>query len=335
MAINLYQKWAQCKKDASAIPNGSGSRGLCYSSFSLARFGCIFISVDGAGSESLYIELDDDTADNFERPDIRGMLFSVDKILDLDATKRFLRISLDSQSSLPEAFEAFSVTVARTLATVENSSEAVEVVLEIVEKYLAFFGKGGRRVLSASEEQGLFGELLVLEKALSVFGDKSINAWTGPDKNKHDFIFKNNDSIEVKTSLKQTRISVKISNENQLSFAPGSNLYLKILALEVNPSGQTVVDLINHLLNDCIVSENAKTDFKMKLLEMGIDAELVQARRHYVLVGTHTYHVDDSFPRLTLETVRGVSTRIYNLTYCLDLDGVEEEGGNIYERLGC
>ncbi len=334
MAINLYQKWENCKESAKRHDCAGSSSGIVFSSFASARFGEIYISVNGTGSESLYIELDDETANSFERPNVSGMVFYVDTFPALDHAKKFLKIALDSQSALPEAFEAFSVTLARTVNTVESSLEAVEAALSIVGKYQAFFGKGKKRRLTAPEEQGLFGELLVLEKCLEAYGDRAIKAWTGPDKNKHDFIFDGNDSIEVKTSLKQTRISVKISNENQLSYAPRSTLFLKILVLEPNPSGQTIVNLIQRIAENLIRDESAKNDFRMKLLELGVEPTLLETGHHYVLVGTHTYRVDEAFPKLTIENIRGISNRIYDLSYRIDLDGVEEERGNIYECVG-
>ncbi len=333
MTSNLYKKWEECKEEAKKSSGGPHSQGVCYFPFSRSGFGGVSISVDSTGSESLYIQLDESTANSFERPNVAGLLFSIGLFPELDETNRFLKISLDSHSGLPEAFEAFSVTVARTIATSAEPADAIEDVLSIVGKYSVFFGKGGKCILTRAEEQGLFGELLVLEKVLSTLGDNAIATWTGPDRNKHDFIFDHDDAIEVKTSLRQTRLEVKISNENQLSFAAGSKLFLQLLTLEVNPNGQTLSELIKHINNDCIKTEGARQAFKTKLLEMGVEPKLLSSNRRYVLLETHTFRVNDTFPRLTIENIKGISSRIFNLTYRLDLNGYAEEEADIYECL--
>lgn len=327
----LFNKWEKCRSNLLETQNDD--KAIVYQGFYECKFGQTFLSADKLGHEALYIELSDESAAKFQNPSISGIHFEIVKNEALSTTKPYLAISLEAGQNLIEAFEAFTVTLTQQISLCPDPESALEIIYSVVDDYTSFFGHGGKDELGPKEEQGLFGELLVLRELLEHYGDGGVKTWTGPDKNKHDFIFASNDSIEVKTSTNQTRLDIKISNENQLSFEPGSLLFLKLLVVEKNPSGQTLVDLIYDIENSFLKTSETKKSFERKLLEMKVIPGKIVSRRRYTLVATHLYKVDYNFPRLTQATVHAVSNRIHEVKYRLSLDGMSEFTGDPYECL--
>jgi len=326
----LYERWAMVHEQTSPVDKTSS----VYQGFFDCKFGSTYIGADGVGNESLLVCLTDLAVDAFEKPNVSGMSFEIINDPALSQTDRFLKIGVaPGHNEIKEAFEAFTVTLIGRISLIDDPVCAVQEIYEVCKDYADFFGKGGVTSLSFIEEEGLFGELLVLERCINLFGDRAIDCWMGPDKSRHDFVFHGNDSIEVKTSLKQNRKIVTVSNDMQLTNTGVANLFLLFWILELNPSGKTVADLINNI-NEKLTTSKAKERFDQKLLEMKVVRGKIPTNKRFIQIETHQYLVDNRFPRLTLDDVRAKSNRIYDLKYKVDLDGLDEYGGDVYEHLG-
>lgn len=326
----LYERWKKIHEKL----RENGKSATVYQGFFDCKFGPTYIGTDDVGNESIMIFLDKQAVDMFETPNVSGLFFEIVEEPVLSSTDKFLKIGVaPGHSGINEAFEAFTVTLVGRISLIENTVDAVEEIYDVCKDYADFFGKGCKTSLSFIEEEGLFGELLVLRNCFEKMGDKAIDCWMGPDKSRHDFVFKDNKAIEAKSSLKQNRKIISISNDMQLTNVGSADLFLVFMILELNPSGLTIADLVNGLYEK-LSSQKSKDNFEQKLLEMKVVRGQIVTKRRFVLIETHQYKVSSSFPRLTLDDVHAKSNRIYDLKYKVDLDGLDEYEGDVYEYLG-
>lgn len=326
----LYERWGRIHEKLGE----NGKSAIVYQGFFDCKFGATYIGIDDVGNESIMIFLDKQAVDMFETPNVSGLFFEIVEESVLSFADKFLKIGVaPGHSGINEAFEAFTVTLVGRISLIENTVDAIEEIYDVCKDYADFFGKGCKTSLSFVEEEGLFGELLVLRNCFEKMGDKAIGCWMGPDKSRHDFVFKDNKAIEAKSSLKQNRKIISISNDMQLTNVGNADLFLVFMILELNPSGLTIADLINGLYEK-LSSQKSKDDFEQKLLEMKVVRGQIVTKRRFVLIETHQYKVSSSFPRLTLDDVHAKSNRIYDLKYKIDLDGLDEYAGDVYEYLG-
>ena len=64
-------------------------------------------------------------------------------------------------------------------------------------------------------QQGLYGELYLLDKLITLKGEKAVECWTGCNSETHDF-YCGIDAVEVKSSSVKGPNKVNISSEYQL-----------------------------------------------------------------------------------------------------------------------
>ena len=78
-----------------------------------------------------------------------------------------------------------------------------------------------------------------------------IKYWEGIYKNKHDFVYENN-AVEIKTTKNQSRLDIKISNENQLLSMNNEKLELVVYKLDKVEAGKSIYDLANEIFSNKI-----------------------------------------------------------------------------------
>lgn len=323
----LYDRWTKAHATAHEIG------GTVYKGFYECKSVDSYIAIDEVGNEFLYITLGKEAIDVFESPSLAGITFGIVSNPNIDDENKVLQIAMAPNADLEEAFEAFTVTLISRISLLESDVDVAMEIYNICKEYSDFFSKGGKYVLTPQEEQGLFGELLFLSKSIDRLGESAVNCWVGQDKSRHDFVFKGNNAVEVKTSLKQSRRIITVSNDMQLENPEGTRFFLNFLILEKNPSGRTIGELISDIYDNKLSSQVLRDAFDRKLLEGKIKRGSVPSNRRYVLIESHFYEINESFPRLTLEAIQSISTRIFNCKYKLDLDGYEEYLGDVYEYL--
>ena len=266
-SITLYQIWDSLK--TKVVNQCTNDTQNIYSLYNNFDFGSVYVSTNKIKDKAIIFYVKN-LPNEVVFPNIKGLSFEMTTIPAISQHKTFIKISTKNQDCLEEAFEAFTVTLVEMVKNLQDPYDVIEAIFEVVEKYVQFFSDDKEIKLSKSEEQGLFGELLFIKKYLEETGDENvITAWTGPSKNKHDFIFPNNVGVEIKTTLCQTRKDLTISNENQLDQKERKNLYLRLYVLETNPNGTTIdvlVDKISSKLNNFALTKH----FNQKLLENGV-----------------------------------------------------------------
>ena len=300
-----------------------------YARFANCAFGSAYIAINKNKDKSIFIDLPF-YPDNISFPNIKGLSFKLIDVPQIKENTIFLRLCSKSQNCLDEAFEAFSVTLIEAIKELKDPVEVIDAIFDVTERYLQFFSPEKTTRLTKTQEQGLFGELLFINKYLDDIGnDKVVEAWTGPSKNKHDFIFPNNVGVEIKTISSQLQKNISISNENQLDFQDRKLLFLKLYILEVNPNGTTIDELISSIERK-ITSFNAKKNFMYKLLEYGIVLNMFNGQYRFVDVNDFVYLIDESFPKLIKSSLNSL---IFDVKYKVNIDSQPTFSGNLYEQL--
>ena len=178
--------------------------------------------------------------------------------------------------------------------------------------------KISKKELEPTVEQGYFGELYFLAKAIGVFGEEhAIDSWSGPDKFSKDFALANT-WYEIKTIASDAE-KVMISSLNQLDDPkPG---HLVVISVERKPSEsgeETIISLLNSMLTS-IQNPEVKDSFMQKLSRVGISLA-VQPKCSFSLKWIRFYKVDESFPRLTIKDKK--FNEIVDIKYSLYLGGL-------------
>lgn len=326
--FDLYKCWNNLHALVQTENNGRIFQG-----FYNARFGALYVSSDPLGNESLYVTLDDATANSFKEPTVSGLCFEILSELNLSNVNKFLRISIaHGYEGIKEAFESFCVSLATRVSNIPNFAEAANEVVKTCHDYSQFFSRKGKTSLDKEKEQGIFAELIILRRLVDEIGDKAIFSWFGPERSRHDFIFTDNSAIEVKSSTKLDRRVIKVSNDVQLINVDGAPLYLAYVKLEKD-RGISTLDLINEIIRK-LSTESAQISFKEKLLEDCINSADFPEPRNYYVNEISYFFVDDHFPKLTPNYVNAISPRIYDVVYKIDLDGLDVfDGEKIYGHL--
>lgn len=179
--------------------------------------------------------------------------------------------------------------------------------------------------LGQDQEVGLIGELLFVEFLLASRGAMSLNNWTGPEREEHDFKFPEYD-VEVKTTTKEARSHI-IGSISQLKESPNKNLFLLSNQLtKTGSSGVTLSELVDRI-NAKLTFEQS-TVFREKLKKSNYvfeDAELYKTNWE-LRTSPKFFTVDDSFPRL-LSSSLGLAPenlgRVSDVSYRINLEGIE------------
>lgn len=137
-----------------------------------------------------------------------------------DMTYKSNRLLLVQLSSL-ENLDVFACLCDNLIGVVRKcgtSSEAVKEIINQIEKWKAMFDKKLSDGLTLLEQQGLYGELMYLQKliARSLFSKvESLKLWSGTDKSVRDFQGKEW-AVEVKTISVNNSDQITINGERQL-----------------------------------------------------------------------------------------------------------------------
>lgn len=171
--------------------------------------------------------------------------------------------------------------------------------------------------LSRIDTIGLIGELLVLEKVVSVDPDAQ-TSWEAPDDGLHDFQ-QYGHAIEVKTSLGPASV-VRISSLDQLETAGLRRLELFHVRLIETPGGRSLGTLITDIA-EMLPDEAARQSFENSLLKRGLmpDDAAARTQPQFQLRDMAGYTVSEEFPRLMRSKV---PSAVLDAEYTLDLRSI-------------
>jgi len=220
--------------------------------------------------------------------------------------------------SYRDLFLVVSSDILDKMLEVHDERKAVAVLQLRIEHWKRFLEASSAAGLSAFEQIGLFGELLLLRTLIAIpqFRDRALASWQGPKRANQDFMHSGR-AIEVKTSAGNEPTRVRIANERQLDSHGLSSLVLCHVRVDRrNQTGTSLPALIDEISG--MLSPHLVPSFLDSLMDAGYhdsqkhlyaDIGFVQRDRSY-------YQVRDDFPRITSSDLRvGVS----EVGYLIDL----------------
>jgi len=241
----------------------------------------------------------------------------------------------------PTQKETFSYLCENLINSVKNLPDEggmIKSVIGQLDKWRNLFDKTGADGLSPSEQQGLYGELLFLNKLISknVFpANEALDYWVGIDAAQRDFM---GDSwaVEVKTTATSNPQMVIINSERQLDESLFENLYLFHCSVEITKqNGETLPDRIfkiRQLLGDDPI---ALSKFNEKLITAGYldEEEALYALRAYRIRGEAIYRIEGDFPRIKEGELReGVGNLTYSIVISAGTDHIQPEN-NVFRTI--
>ena len=227
------------------------------------------------------------------------------KLVDSSLQDVFLRLCLDIIASGREA-TCESEVVARTIARTWRWHHLL---------------RGGMDShLSAEEQKGLIGELMVLEALIMpvLSARDAISSWHGPLGAPKDFEI-GRTAIEAKARRGSGKPYIAISSEYQLDRSGTDALFLHVAELDKAIAGSensfTLTDIADRIRNIIRAADPAANDlFEALLGAAGFRWEDDYSDMLWVHGPDRLYHVGDEFPSVTAAHLRlGVSRVTYSI----------------------
>ena len=206
----------------------------------------------------------------------------------------------------------------------KGKHQIVTCVHLVIAKWRHFLAKPINQIMEEEQIIGLIGELMLLEKLISVFKSEAINLWVA-DGGEVDFI-KNDKDVEVKATLKGKHEHI-INGIDQLRIIPDRKKY--ILSLLFFKSGSdnslTLPKIVTECSQKIIEFPDAVDIFFKNLKVRGYDIRDVElyAGYKYDFIKGGYFEISDSFPKLTTDELRApLSSRINKVRYTVDMEGL-------------
>lgn len=219
-------------------------------------------------------------------------------------------------SSLLEQFSLLADDILEAVTSEPN--RAPNIALETLERWRELLRDQRKPLLSDEQLIGVMGELLFLEELLCGHGPEVIEAWRGPLGARHDFDFINS-SVEIKSTLSRDSFPAVFHGAKQLEAPRGRDLYVRGYQFEKTAAGNSVPQVLARLFAGGLGRYEI-----LRLLENIGYSELDSSsyeKRKFEILAKKTSIVNDDFPKLTVDTVRGKNLdQISMLRYTVDLN---------------
>ncbi|MFC3677780.1 PD-(D/E)XK motif protein [Ferrovibrio xuzhouensis] len=179
-----------------------------------------------------------------------------------------------------------------------------------------------RQHMEKTAQVGLFGELLFLNSImLPSIGTTSIDEWSGPNQERHDFSGEQI-HVEVKTTRKG-RSEHEISRLDQLRVPDGRRLLLASIQVEESITGEhSLATQIDSVVEFIRMDAAALDLFMSKLYDLGWAEEMRESGEmlKFNVRAADVYEVDSDFPRIPddFEQPSGV----VSIKYIIDLANI-------------
>lgn len=318
-------------------PGRNASRMLEYVNGIIMVFSIEIVSL----RREAYISLAD-FPEGIQFPKWRGISIDIAQLPVYGSDRYYVRFV-----QLPESedyiFEIVVEDLRQAVARLQSSENGINTIIDILTKWKRFFQSEKGLVMTDELQEGLYGELIFLEKLLTSIGTSSVANWVGGVKETHDFYFGSN-AVEVKTTSRKEPYSVQISSEYQLDVKDvADRLFLYAVALRKSKqSGERLPEIVSRIRDRLIGDSSMKMRFDDMLLQYGyIDGieELYVTGFH--IRDTYVYEVKGEFPQIIRTMLRpGVSKVTYELSLpqCTPYICSDEQlirvlrGGGVYDQ---
>lgn len=249
-------------------------------------------------------------------PKWKGMEQRVSSIIEDGTYKQFLFFSQLPEYE-PHIFIVVMGDIVDKLDLCDDLKKIINIIKILLTKWNNFFQNDKEVIMSDNKQQGLYSELYILEKLLSIKGDSTIHCWTGCNAEIHDFYI-DKDALEVKSSSIKGPDRVSISNENQLDdtgiLGKLFMIYVKVKKSTVD--GESLQDIINRIVHKIGVTN--KNDFIEKLFKVGYIYQCPELYTfRFKIMDESCYEIKDGFPRIIPQNL---NKGIGSVEYILSLD---------------
>lgn len=294
---------------------------------------CIMAGRSGENKESLLVSIAGISPSN-ESLLPRGRGFSLAFIEPQNNTPNHVWLALSRQQNAPlplfSLMTADLFTLLKSIAQ-NNGTRIFSSFTARISAWQDFMKRDHSGLLSAEEEIGLIGELIILEDLITsgIAVSNAIESWAGPEDRLHDFVI-GTGSIEAKTTTSPTRFIAKIGSLDQLDNSLYAPLYIGAVRLIQVPEGKTLPEFVSNIKD----RTGNLAIFSCKLIAAGyIDAMHSKYVRRFLQKELSYRLVNDDSPRLTRINVPAA---VIDAKYSLDIDSipvVAKKFSEIHEKI--
>lgn len=268
----------------------------------------------------------------------RGRGFSLVSIEPQDNAPNFVWLALVRQQGGP--LPLFSLMTADLLILLkgignEEGNRIFSSLTARIKAWQDFMKHDHSGLLSAEEEVGLIGELIILENLIAngMTASNAIESWAGPDDGLHDFVI-GTGCIEAKTTASPTGFIAKIGSLDQLDNSLYQPLYVGAVRLNQTPEGKTLPEFID-TLSESIGNPAIRAILSSKLVAAGYTNAMCGKYVRRFLQKELSYRlVTNDSPRLTRANV---PASVIEARYSLDIDAIPVAAtkfSDIYGKMG-
>ena len=269
----------------------------------------------------LLFQLDQNHIPEFKnaRPRVNGL--DIDMVSVEAGKYQGLMVSLRKASDA-DLFHRLCLSVIQAAERVETERQAVQSVLNHLDRWREFMSVARRSILGAEEIRGLFAEVHTISSLIDDYGRdpaEIVSAWHGPLGKPQDFQFPLG-YLEVKSVGGISGNGVKISSEQQLDVSDGTMYLLAVELFEGkhNGAGVSLNDLIRR--TEARLEANTARLMRDRLLAAGYIERSEYDLPLFETGKTLTFEVGLGFPCIRASDLpHGVS----NVRYTLDLNAVQ------------
>lgn len=223
-----------------------------------------------------------------------------------------------------EGRDLFVQMAADILASLSNSatksdSWLLNLMLARIRAWQDFMQRPRPDVLPLEKEIGLFGELIVLERALEKSTNKMtpIHSWVGPYGGVQDFQTDTN-GLEVKSTTSVNGFPARISSLEQLDWGGSRALFLAAIRLCLQDTGRSLPSLIDALQVSLTKHPKLLAHFVRSILLTGYRDDMREKyTRKFQFVEARVFEIDEHFPTISRSETR---PEIRAAKYEIDID---------------
>lgn len=225
-------------------------------------------------------------------------------------------------NSLRDIFHHLCTDVMASTADCGSEAETVAVTVARTWRWHHLLRGGGTGLLTAREQKGLLGELLILERYLlsSLSAADSLSCWLGPLGAAQDFVV-GRTGIESKTCSAHGSSEVFISSEHQLDDSGVRKLFLHLSILDQSEDDDdaafTITEVARRLRSRLLTAGEVVADrYDALLAAAGFRFEDDYSGFRFTGGERNIFLVERDFPRLT---PADLPTQISGVNYLLSL----------------
>ena len=242
-----------------------------------------------------------------------GISLATTELDDDSGERRHYLVMACEVASLADLFA--SVTNDAVDAVEADPANAEHALQLVVDRYRQLFARRRGSLLDGRQLASLLAELLVVEHFVAAGGP--VEAWTGPDKDRHDLRGAGG-AIEVKSTLSAEHRKFVVHGEKQLESPPSGPLFLHLVRVEAQLGGVTVPEVVRRVRDELPGSDAALLGALAKV-GYRLEDEHVYNDTGFSVLREETHLVDADFPKLTSETTGELPGPISGLRYTVDL----------------